>query len=265
MVLLLHASHKVAFITGVSRGIGLALTKNLIAQGIHVVGVSRLDAQRMKEILIHPDFYYISADVTTAVGLQHIRQYIEDNRLSFDVVVHNAGVMMEPQIIEKLSYDDMERVINTNLMAPMKLTHMLIPYCNMHAKMLFITSRAATTAVAQVVPYCVSKAGLNMLVRILQQEIPHEKIAIALAIPGEVDTAMQEILRNTPSFALWTIFASNYQQNKLISPDVCAKFLTWLLCDTSARLFAQDEPWDIYDSKYHVNWLSGHLPESPFT
>jgi short-subunit dehydrogenase len=259
-----EASNKVSFVTGVSRGIGLELAKKLLEHDICVVGVSRTSAECMKERLEHPNFIYINADITTHIGLQQIKKCIEDKQYKFDYIVHNAGVMMNPQTIEDLSWDEMENVINTNLLAPMKLSKVLIPHCNQGAKMMFVTSRAATTVVAQAAPYCVSKAGLNMLAHILHKEVSNYKISIALVIPGEVDTSIQKILRESSTFALQPIFYNNYVQNQLISPEVCAQFLSWLLCETSVDVFEQNEPWNIYDVTHHHHWLKGYLPVFPF-
>jgi short-subunit dehydrogenase len=257
--------HKVALITGVSRGIGHELAQNLLDRGIHVIGISRSDASAVKDLCVHQNFSYICVDLTTSDGISTVQNYIDEHDCTFDFVVHNAGMMMPPQNLDVMDLKTMEDVIQLNLMVPMKLSSIAIPHCNSGARILNVTSRAATTIVPQVGPYCISKAGLNMLTGILQKELTSCKIAVASVIPGEVDTEIQNVLREAPEFTLKEKFRENYADEKLVSPRMCAQFLAWLLCDCAYDDFNRaDYVWEIYDTSHHAQWLTGTLPAFPF-
>jgi short-subunit dehydrogenase len=257
--------NKRALITGVSRGIGYALAQNLLDRGIEVVGVSRADKSCLKELLLNSKFTYLSADLTTNEGIFELQEFLRTNGYSFDYIVHNAAMMMPPCKMQDMNLRDMEQTIKLNLIVPMKLTRILSPFYRPKVRILNITSRAATTAVPEVGPYCISKAGLDMLTKILKKELLDRDIAISAVIPGEVDTEIQNILRTTNSFHLKEKFDENYNQGKLISPHMCADFLSWLLCEISFDEFnAKEIPWNIYDADHQKYWLKGTLPAFPF-
>ena len=252
-----------AFITGVSRGIGLALAKNLLERGIEVVGISRAQKSTMQDLSKYPNFSYVSADLTSQEGFLAVQEFLKNQKLTFDFIINNAGMMMPPCNLEQMSFHDIENVININLLVPIKLSSLLLPYCNKGAKILNVTSRAATSPVAQVGPYCISKAGLNMFTEVLRKELFNKHIAVAAVIPGEVDTQIQDILRNTDGFNLSEKFYDNYINGKLITPAMCAQFLSWLLCETAADEF-NSQLWEIYDVSHHAKWLQEELPAFPF-
>lgn len=207
---------KRALITGVSRGIGFALAQNLLKRGIHVLGISRSENSEIKTLSTHPHCTYLPMDITKNESLSTLKKFIDSHHYTFDFVINNAAIMMEPKNIDTIDIDTIEQVIQANLIAPMKLSQSIIPYCNSNTKILNVTSRAATTAVPQLAPYCVSKAGLNMFSSILKKELQDRKIAVASVIPGEVDTEIQGILRNAPDFRLQQQFNENYDGKNLL-------------------------------------------------
>lgn len=254
-----------ALITGVSKGIGHALAKNLLDRGIHVLGISRSATSAIPDLLSYPNFSYISLDLTKDSDLLVLKKHITDNNYTIDFLVQNAAIMTEPCILEKTPLEDMEKALSLNLLVPMKMSNILSSFYCDNSRILIITSRVADEAIPQVGPYCISKAGLNMFTRILQKELSERNIGIADVIPGEVDTSMQEVLRNASDFSLKDDFFQNYKNEKLITPEVCAQFLSWLLCDIAFDDFkSKEEPWNIYDVTYHKQWLKGNLPKCPW-
>jgi len=254
-----------ALITGVSKGIGHALAKNLLKRGIHVLGISRSAASAIPDLVSYPSFSYISLDLTKDSDLLALKKHITDNNYTIDFLVLNAAMIPEPCTLEKTPLEDMEKALSLNLLVPMKMSNILSSLYSDTSRILIITSRVANEAIAQVGPYCISKAGLNMFTRILKKELSERTIAVASAIPGEVDTSMQEVLRNASDFSLKDDFVQNYKNEKLIAPEVCAQFLSWLLCDIAFDDFkSKEEPWNIYDVTRHKQWLNGSLPECPW-
>lgn len=172
--------------------------------------------------------------------------------------------MMRPQTIDSMDLETLEKVIQVNLLAPMKLSKIALPLCKPNARILHINSCAATIPFSQVAPYCTAKAGLAMFAEVLRQELQTRSIAVASVNPGDVDTEMQRILRETPDFYLADKLHDQYTTGQLIAPAICAQFLSWLLCDTSFDDF-NNEPaqWDIYDPSHREHWLKGYLPAIP--
>ena len=84
----------------------------------------------------------------------------------------------------------------------------------------------------------------------LKLELPPHLVA-ATVIPGEVDTHMQNDLRDAPlnQFPLAAEFQAAKQQNTLIPAAACAEFLADILLDTTAKEFV-NKNWNIYQD-YH--------------
>lgn len=92
-------------------------------------------------------------------------------------------------------------------------------------------------------------------------------IGVASVIPGEVDTNIQKILRETTSFHLHELFITAHQEGGLISPAICTEFIKWFLCDLPFADYQQSNlPCSIYDEWHHAFWLKDHtkLPVFPF-
>jgi len=114
-------------------------------------------------------------------------------------------------------------------MAPLFLTTKLLPQLSKKSRILNITSVAGQQAIPGVGAYCISKAGLNMLTLIQQKELQEYGVISTRVIPGEVDTAMQEDLRDASiiDFPLATEFQLAKKFHALIPPKICASFMSW--------------------------------------
>ena len=92
-------------------------------------------------------------------------------------------------------------VVATNLEAPLFLTQALIPNLKLSAaegdkpRVLNVSSGAAVNSYEGWGPYCITKAGLNMMYRCLSVELSHIGILVGSVRPGVVDTPMQDSVR----------------------------------------------------------------------
>ncbi len=236
---------KCALITGVSRGIGHALAENLLRRGLFVVGVARQSPETcMKGLLAHPQFRYLSADLSSSAGLSALDHFIRENQYSFDIIIHNAATI-EPAYLQEAQAEAVESLIGINLLAPIKLTHILAHSYRPYARIACISSGAATHPIVQLGAYCISKAGLLMFVRILREEFIDRDIGIVSIIPGVVDTHMQQVLREDLRGDIQAEFQALHDEKELISPSTCADYIAWLVCDVPFKSFKQKALWDI--------------------
>lgn len=100
-----------------------------------------------------------------------------------------------------------------------------------------------------------------MLTYIFRIELQSHEILSTYALPGEVDTAMQENLRVAPleRFPMASEFQKAKDQQTLIPANISASFLAWLLLETEDEVFGSKE-WSIYDKSHHASWLGESLP-----
>ena len=108
---------KRVIVTGASDGLGFEISKQLIAKGVEVIGISR----RKPELeLIH-----ISADLTKEAEIEAAVEKIKKDFPKFDALINCAGVL-NIQPIEELKLEEIEATFKVNVFAPMKLVSGLI-------------------------------------------------------------------------------------------------------------------------------------------
>jgi len=262
-----RSEKKAALVTGVSNGIGFELARNLLNEGWVVFGTGR-DKEKLEKLSADfSDFISIPTDFTDNKDIENVANVIKNSGLKLSLSVQNAGMKSPPRPLDQYNCEEIDEVFYVNLLAPMKLTALLAAEMLSESRILYVTSRAATLNLKESTTYCASKAGLNVIAAIVRQELAEKNIAVSCVIPGEVDTKIQKILRETTSFHLHEMFEEAHRTKQLISPKICADFLKWLVCDLSFEEFKQSKmPVSIYDEWHHQYWLKGktQLPAFPF-
>ncbi|QMT60935.1 SDR family NAD(P)-dependent oxidoreductase [Legionella sp. PC997] len=237
---------QVALITGASSGIGRALALELVSQDLTVIAIARHKDELLKLKDKNPNkIKIISADITTDKGLKKIENKIKGLKINY--LIHSAAIISPLGLLNKAKPRDIKKSIATNLIAPILLTQIVLPFFSKQGgRILNITSVAAEKAVPGAGAYCITKSALDMWTQVLQTELPPGIIATDV-IPGEVDTGMQKKLRECPveQFPLATEFQDAYQEKTLIPPSACAEFLAFLLLKTTAKEFSSKR-WNIY-------------------
>ncbi len=239
-------------ITGGGSGLGRALAIALALREKSVMIIGR-HAESLQATAQHSSLIdYFCADVSKAADRASIVKKLAQQPC-ISGLIHNAGIIEPIAAMTAMQQEEWQACIATNLEAPFFLTQLLLPYVR-QGRILHIGSGAAYFPVVGWSAYCVSKAALAMLTRCWQLEEP--SLAIASVMPGIVDTPMQAIIRGAQHMddSKHDFFCRLKQTGHLLSPEVVAAFLVWLLLDVSAKEFASRE-WDIYDNSHHADWL----------
>lgn len=239
-------------VTGGGRGIGKALAQALALRGKNVLIIGRQEASLIDVANSSELIDYLVADVSTPKGRECICNFLKDTP-SIQALIHNAGII-EPIIsIEKIEEAAWQKVMNTNVDAPLFLSQRLLKQLS-QGRVLHIGSGVAYFPVVGMSAYCVSKAALSMLTRSWQLEC--QAPAFASVMPGIIDTDMQMVIRAAEYMApeKQSFFRQLKQNNQLLSPETVGLFLCWLLLDIESTQYVSKE-WDIYDTTHHVHWL----------
>lgn len=182
------------FITGVSSGLGLALAKASLASGARVYGISRREP---KELSGRPDFHFASVDLSRLDGIAAAVRRLLHGVDRLDLVILNAGVLGEIGDLGGAPLERMRQLMDVNLWANHPVLEAVFdPLSREVTQVVAISSGAAVSGSRGWNAYAISKAALNMMMKVYAAERPETHFS-ALA-PGLVDTAMQEKMRGLP-------------------------------------------------------------------
>lgn len=247
---------KTIIITGASSGIGKALALHLAKSGHKVIAVGRNKAAL--DELRHADPEHITpvvADITKNEDRLKIREaLLPDAREVY--LVHNAGIAV-PTLLADLSEEEWDQHYLVNTKAPVFLTKLLLPHLQNGGRVLNISTGLAHGALPGFSAYGVSKAALYLMKEYLNAELQDLDIACGSAMPGVVDTPIQEHIRSTSitKFPAVGLFQGFKQRDELLAPATAAKFLAWLLIQSEKEQFMKGD-WDIYDTSHHPHWAN---------
>lgn len=251
---------KVAVVTGASRGIGYCFVQELLKKGTHVYAISRnLEALKTLQRDYPDRLILVKADLSTEKGQQQVSKDVKHDTI--DYLVHNAAVI-QPLGLKALtdaSPQELRTILETNLIAPILLTANLSHKLKPGSRILNISSRAGDMMIPGMGMYCTTKTALDKYTQSLQLDRPNNILA-ANVHPGEVDTGMQADLRgeSKDSFPLAEHFFKANSEGRQIPPQLSAKYLVWLVAESSDQQFTQEKH-DIYALWHHPYWLKEKL------
>jgi NAD(P)-dependent dehydrogenase (short-subunit alcohol dehydrogenase family) len=188
---------KVALITGASRGIGAAVAERFAREGAHVVLAARtvggLEEVDDKVRGAGGSATLVPVDLRDFVKIDELAARILDRWGRLDILVGNAaefGVFSPLGHIDPATWGE---VIDLNLTANWRLIRAMDPLLRAApaGRAIFVTSGVARGVHPYWGPYAVSKAGLEMLVKIYAGEITKTRVRANLIDPGTVRTRLR--------------------------------------------------------------------------
>jgi NAD(P)-dependent dehydrogenase (short-subunit alcohol dehydrogenase family) len=187
-------SGKVAIVTGASRGIGLAIARGLILEGVNVSMCGRtapLVERRASELSAVGPGQAIGSecDVANTDQASQLVARTVDAFGRLDVLVNNAGIGVFAPVHE-MSPIDFRRVIETNIIGVFNMCHAAIPAMKRSGGgyIINISSLAGANAFAGGAAYSASKFGLNGFSEALMQDVRYDGIRVSYVMPGSVST-----------------------------------------------------------------------------
>lgn len=134
--------HRQAIVTGATRGIGLEVTKGLLAQGYRVIGIgSDAGAGKSLEQFLqakHQPFSFIKADFANLSSVERIAERILS---PWSLLINNAGIKIQPS--QHLTSDGFERHLQINYLSHFLLTARLWPLASAQARVVSVSSIVA--------------------------------------------------------------------------------------------------------------------------
>ena len=176
-------------VTGASRGIGHAVAALAASRGDKVCIVGRDPGIAGLAAVIGPDVFGISADVTKADDVVRIAAEVEARWGGLDVLVNNAGLHRGGGL-DRISDEDWEATIATNLSGPMRMVRALVGLMPEGGSVVNVGAVVGFRGFPGDSCYGASKAGLTGLTNVLAVELARRQIRVNMVVPGFVQTEM---------------------------------------------------------------------------
>jgi NAD(P)-dependent dehydrogenase (short-subunit alcohol dehydrogenase family) len=193
------AEQKIALVTGGNRGIGLEVCRQLAHLGIRVVLGSRDLAKGVAaaDELIASGLSVAARQLDVASG-QSIREcmnWVRKELGRLDVLVNNAGIMVEEGDADPGEELEIVRdTMQTNVYGPLLLSRLAVPIMKSRRYGRIVNLSSSMGSLSEMgagyVAYRLSKAGINVVTRVLAAESEGMGILVNSVDPGWVQTAM---------------------------------------------------------------------------
>ncbi|QXZ11077.1 SDR family NAD(P)-dependent oxidoreductase [Comamonas sp. Y33R10-2] len=228
-------------LTGGSRGMGLAMGQQLLAQGYHVLSIARNSSSALQSSASKPEqlLQWEQDLAQSAAAAQRLSAWLATLKSSgwaSITLINNAGVIPQIAALSQVSAADMINALRVGLEAPMALTSAFLAATqswSIPRKVLNISSGLGRRAMASQAAYCTTKAGMDQFsscVALEEAAKPNGARIVSLA-PGVIDTDMQVQLRSAAAtdFPDVARFAGLHTNGQLTSTnDAAARVLAWL-------------------------------------
>ena len=197
-------SEEVAWVTGSSTGIGRAAAVALAEQGCRVVvhyNRSEDEAREVEREITSPggEAMLVGGDVADAGEVERMVGEIEARFGRIDVLVNNAGSLVERRTLAEMTEDLWERVMAVNLKSVYLCSQAVLPAMKSRGRgrIINMTSVAARNGGARgSVAYATAKGGVSTLTRAMAKELVGEGILVNGVAPGIITTPFHD--RFTP-------------------------------------------------------------------
>jgi 3-oxoacyl-[acyl-carrier protein] reductase len=179
-------------ITGTSRGIGFELAKQFAENGHQVLALSRntapLSSVNYKNITV------LSVDISNAEDLNKVTDFIESTWKKVDILINNAGKLINKPFTE-ISSEDFLEVYKVNVFGVAEITKLMIPFLQKGSHVVTISSIGGIQGSIKfpgLAAYSSAKGAVITLSELLAEEYKEQQIAFNVLALGAVQTEMLE-------------------------------------------------------------------------
>ena len=189
---------KNVFITGSSRGIGLAIAHKFASLGANVVLNSR--GEISEELLDEFKTYgvkvlAISGDVSDFTDAKRMVDQAIEGLGSVDVLVNNAGITQDTLML-KMTEEDFEKVLKVNLTGAFNMTQAVLKQMIKAREGAIINMSSVVGLMGNIgqANYAASKAGLIGFTKSVAREVANRNVRVNAIAPGMIESDMTAVL-----------------------------------------------------------------------
>ncbi len=185
-----EGSGRTVLVTGVSRGLGLAIATRLLAEGYRVIGLGR-SAGGFAALAEGAEAEFVALDMADPAAIAETARALVKREAAIWGLVNNAGLGRDG-VLATMHQSDIERVIAVNLTGPVALTK-FVSRAMLEAgagRIVNISSIIASTGFHGLSVYAATKAGLEGFTRSLSRELGKRGVTVNCVAPGYMETEM---------------------------------------------------------------------------
>lgn len=186
------------FITGSTRGIGLAMAHKFASLGSNIVlnGRREIDEELVSEFSDYGvQVVSISGDVSDSTDAKRMVEETIEKLGSVDILVNNAGITKD-KLMLKLTEEDFEQVLKVNLVGAFNMTQAVLKPMSKARQGAVINVSSVVGLIGNVgqANYAASKAGLIGFTKSVAREVAARNVRVNAIAPGMIESDMTDVL-----------------------------------------------------------------------
>ena len=197
---------QVALVTGGSRGLGLAISRELAAQGCHLAICARDEAElelaKADLVLRGAQVLAVPCDIADRVQVETMIDAVTRHYGQIDILVNNAGLGSNHDALD-ITEADWDEIMDVNLKGLFFVTQAVARSMveRGYGRIISLSSQAGLVGIARHAVYSASKGGVNMLTRVLALEWSPHGVTVNAVAPTFVRTPGTAERLDDPTFA----------------------------------------------------------------
>ncbi len=231
----------VAIVSGASKGIGRAISKKLIDNGIAVALISRQDEKGLKELADYArqknvKAKYYLADIADYTKMEEVYADIKNEFGKVDILVNNAGISLY-KLFNDCDEKDFDKIVGTNIKGIFNLSR-LVSDDMIRAKsgnIINISSIWGQSGSSMEVLYSMTKGAVNSFTKALAKELAPSGIRVNAVATGVVNTSMNDIFDSEDKKALM----EEIPMGRFANPEEIADLVLFLSSEKSSYINGQ--------------------------
>ena len=208
-------------VTGAASGLGLELTKQLLAEGANVaaVDINKDNLKKLEEDLDSKQLKTYVVDMGDVESIKKFRNEYKKDYSDVDIIINNAGIIQPFVKVQDLDDKIINKTMNVNFFGPLHLIRLFMSDLTKDKKEQYIVNVSSMGGFfpfpGQTI-YGASKAALKLFTEGLYAELENTNVRVMVVLPGAMAT---NITKNSKVEVATTVENSSF---KMLSPVVGA-------------------------------------------
>jgi NAD(P)-dependent dehydrogenase (short-subunit alcohol dehydrogenase family) len=233
---------KVAIVTGAANGIGLAISKRFLSEGVRLV-MTDIDADKgqAEADQLDGEVIFFQCDVGDSASVNQLLAKTVEHFTRLDIMVANAGIICTGDFLD-ISEQDFDDVIRVNLkgvfLTGQAAARQMASQDPQGGAIINMSSTNQVLAIPQISPYVVSKGGVGQLTKVMAISLVEMNIRVNGIGPGSIATEMFEKNIATSESALAAVM-SRTPMKRPGQPEEIASIAVFLASADSSYITGQ--------------------------